>query len=114
MTARGNDRRDIFLCDQDRAHFLDLLAELPARFGTVLHAYALMKNHYHMVLDTPEPNLSRAGQWLNVSYGVWFSRRHARSGHLFQGRFKSHLIEDDGMGTGDGMRRFTSVAGGGG
>ena len=95
ITARGNERRDIFRDNRDRERFIEVLAELPTRFGTVLHGFALMSNHYHLVLETPEPNLSRAGQWLNVSYGVWFNRRHGRSGHLFQGRFKSHLIEDE-------------------
>ena len=95
LTARGNERRNIFRDDRDRRHFLELLSELPGRFGTLIHSYALLDNHYHLVVETPESNLSRTGQWLNVSYGVWFNRRHGRSGHLFQGRFKSHLIEDD-------------------
>jgi len=51
-----------------------------------------MDNHYHLLLELLEPNLSRAAQWLNVSYSVWFNRRHARSGHLFQGRFKSIVV----------------------
>ena len=95
VSARGNERRDIFRDDGDRQHFLDLLGELPDRFGSRLHAYVLMPNHYHLLLETPETNLSRLGQWLNVSYSVWFNRRHQRSGHLFQGRFGAILIEDD-------------------
>ena len=95
VTARGNERRDIFKDDRDRKHFLGLLAELPERFGTGLHAYILMPNHFHLLLETPEANLSRTGQWLNVSYSVWFNRRHRRSGHLFQGRFGAALIEDE-------------------
>jgi putative transposase len=95
LTARGNERRSIFRDNPDREHFLELLAELPERFGTMLHAYVLMPNHFHLVLETPEANLSRSGQWLNVSYSVWFNRRHQRSGHLFQGRFAAILIEDD-------------------
>jgi hypothetical protein len=54
-----------------------------------------MDNHFHLLIETPEANLSRAMQWLNVSYSVWFNRRHNRAGHLFQGRFKSVVIEDD-------------------
>ena len=54
-----------------------------------------MDNHFHLLLQTPEANLSRAVQWLNVSYGVWFNRRHSRAGHLFQGRFKALIIEQD-------------------
>jgi putative transposase len=95
VTARGNERRRIFRDERDYEHLVELLGELPERFGTVLHAYVLMPNHFHVVLETPEANLSRTGQWLNVSYSVWFNRRHERSGHLFQGRFGAILIEDE-------------------
>jgi putative transposase len=95
VTSRGNERRAIFRQDRDRMRFLELLSELPARFGLHVHAYVLMDNHYHLVVETPEANLSRAAQWLNVSYSVWFNRRHRRAGHLFQGRFKAILIEED-------------------
>jgi len=95
LTARGNESRSIYRDDPDRNHFLELLKQLPELFGCVVHAYVLMENHYHLLIETPEPNLSRVGQWLNLSYGIWFNRRHQRVGHLFQGRFKSHLIEDD-------------------
>jgi putative transposase len=67
VTARGNEQRDIFRQDRDRFHFLELLTEWPSRFGIRLHAYVLMDNHYHLVVETPEPNLSRALHWLNVS-----------------------------------------------
>ena len=79
LTSRGNERRNVFRDDRDRTRFLELLGELPERFGTLLHAYTLMDNHYHLVIETPEPNLSRAGHWLNVSYSVWFNLRHGRS-----------------------------------
>jgi putative transposase len=95
VTARGNEQRDIYRDDRDRQHFLDLLAEAPDRFGTRLHAYMLMNNHYHLVMETPEGSLSRPMQWINVSYSVWFNRRHARRGHLFQGRFDALVLEDD-------------------
>jgi REP element-mobilizing transposase RayT len=93
ITARGNERRDIFIDDPDRRHFLELLAETAERFGVTFHAYVLMNNHYHLLLQLSRPNLSRALQWLNVSYSAWFNRRHRRCGHLFQGRFKSILVE---------------------
>lgn len=93
MTSRGNERKPIFRGDRDRWTFLDALAELPERFGTRLHAYVLMENHYHLVLETPEANLSRAAHWLNVTYTTRFNRRHRRSGHLLQGRFKGVLIQ---------------------
>ena len=95
VTARGNERKAIYRDDRDRSHFLELLSEMVERYGVQLHAYVLMDNHYHLLLQTPEANLSRAVQWLNVSYGVWFNRRHHRAGHLFQGRFKALVVEDD-------------------
>jgi putative transposase len=93
VTSRGNERRAIFRDNQDRVHFCELLGEMVARFRVHLHAYVLMDNHYHLLLELTEPNLSRTGQWLNVSYSVWFNRRHGRSGHLFQGRFKSVVVD---------------------
>jgi hypothetical protein len=63
------------------------------QFRVGLHAFVLMDNHYHLLLELTEPNLSRTGQWLNVSYSVWFNRRHGRSGHLFEGRFKSVVLD---------------------
>ena len=95
VTARGNERKSIFRADADRAHFLELLGELRERFGLRVHAYVLMDNHFHLLVETPEANLSRAMQWLSVSYSVWFNRRHDRSGHLFQGRFQAVVVEDD-------------------
>jgi REP element-mobilizing transposase RayT len=98
VTARGNERRRIFRDDVDRAHFCALLGELVERFGLRLHAFVLMDNHYHLLLELTEANLSRAGQWLNLSYGVWFNRRHGRAGHLFQGRFQSVAVDPLGWG----------------
>ena len=95
LTARGNERRNIFRGTTDYEHFLKLLSELPQRFGTRLHAFVLMPNHFHLLLETPEANLSRTGQWLNLSYSVWFNRKYQRSGHLFQGRFGAVILEGD-------------------
>lgn len=95
VTARGNERKDIFRDDSDRFHFLELLSELRERFGVRVHAYVLMDNHYHLLLETPEANLSRAMQWVNASYCMWFNRRRGRSGHLLQGRFGACIVEDD-------------------
>ena len=94
LTARGNERKDIFRDDTDRFHFLELLGEVSQRFGARVHAYALMHNHYHLLLETPEANLSAAMQRVNASYCVWFDPRHRRDGHLLQGRFKSLVVED--------------------
>src|SRR6266536_1440523 len=92
ITARGNERRPVYRDDRDRQHFCELLEEMVSRFQVRLHCFVLMENHYHLVLELRESNLSRALQWLNVSYSVWFNRRHRRSGHLFQGRFKSVVV----------------------
>src|SRR5206468_9907300 len=92
ITARGNERRPIFRDDREREHFCQLLAEMVDSFHVRLHGYVLMDNHYHLILELREANLSRATQWLNLSYSVRFNRRHGRSGHLFQGRFKSVIV----------------------
>jgi putative transposase len=97
VTARGNERRAIYRDDRDRSRFLELLEELVGRFGVGLHAYVLMDNHYHLVVETPRANLSEAMQWLGVSYSGWFNRRHGRAGHLFQGRFKGIVLEGVGV-----------------
>lgn len=98
ITARGNERRAIYRDPRDRQHFCSLLAEFVATFRLGLHAFVLMDNHYHLLVETTEPNLARAMQWLNVSYSVWFNRRHGRSGHLFQGRYKAIVVDPLGWG----------------
>jgi putative transposase len=95
VIARGNERKAIYRDHRDRRHFLGLLAEIVARYRVRLHCFVLMDNHYHLLLELSEANLSRAVQWLNVSYSVWFNRRHGRSGHLFQGRFKSVVVSPE-------------------
>jgi REP element-mobilizing transposase RayT len=96
VLARGNEGRAIFVDDRDRARFLDLLAEATERFDIAVFAYVLMGNHYHLLLRTRLPNLSKAMQWLGVSYTSRFNRRHRRAGHLFQGRFRSILVQNEG------------------
>ena len=96
ITARGTDRRTIFTERREREHFLELLEALVNRYGVRLHAYVLMDNHYHLLLQTPRANLSAALQWLQVSYSMWFNRRHERVGPLFQGRFKSVPVDGEG------------------
>ena len=93
VTTRGNERRPIFRGDCDLGRFVEILEETVGRFRLRLHGYVLMSNHYHLIVETPDANLSRAMQWLNVSYSTWFNRRHRRSGHLFQGRFKSIIVD---------------------
>jgi REP element-mobilizing transposase RayT len=93
VTSRGNERRTIFKGKSDYANFLRLIGDSGSRYNLVVHAYCLMPNHYHLVLETPDANLSRAMQQINGSYGQYFNRRHSRVGHLFQGRFKAVLVE---------------------
>ncbi len=95
VTSRGNERRPIFVDDRDREMFLQFLGQAVVRFGWSVSAYVLMTNHFHLLVQTPEPNLSRGMHWLNTAYVVWFNRRHERSGHLYGGRFKAFLIEKE-------------------
>jgi len=96
VTSRGNERRNIFRSDADRRKFLELLAEAVTRFAWCLTGWVLMSNHFHLVLETPEHlTLSEGMQWLNGTYADWFNRKYKRVGHLFQGRFKSFLIEKE-------------------
>jgi REP element-mobilizing transposase RayT len=93
VTSRGNERRQIFFCDDDRLAFLDVLEHAVARFGWLCHAYCLMGNHYHLLIETPHANLSQGMRQLNGVYTQYVNRTHRRVGHLFQGRFKGILVE---------------------
>lgn len=95
ITSRGNERRRIFHNAVDRRVFLQILGETAHRFGWSVAAWVLMTNHFHLVVQTPQPNLSRGMHWLNGRYAAWFNSRHQRVGHLFQGRFHSVLIEKE-------------------
>jgi REP element-mobilizing transposase RayT len=93
VTSRGNARAPIFLGDSDRHLFLDVLGAAIDRSHWLCHAYCLMTNHYHLVLETPRANLSRGMRQLNGLYTQRFNRRHERVGHIFQGRFTGILVE---------------------
>lgn len=93
VMARGNARQDIFLDDGDRRRFLAILRSVVERLNVLCHAYCLMGNHYHLLLETPDANLSLAMRQLNGVYAQSFNRRYGRVGHLFQGRFTSRLVE---------------------
>lgn len=95
VTSRGNEQRPIFRSNHDRIAFLSLLGEAAIRFGWSITAYVLMTNHFHLVIQTPEPNLSKGMHWLNGTYAGAFNRRYERSGHLFQGRFHAKLIQKE-------------------
>lgn len=95
VTSRGDGREDIYLMDDDRVAWLDTLAQVCERFNWVCHAYCQMTNHYHLVVETPDANLSKGMRQLNGVYTQFFNRRHQRVGHVFQGRFKAILVEKD-------------------
>lgn len=95
VTTRGNAQQDIYLDDEDRQEFLVVLARVVSRFHLLLHAYCLMDNHFHLLVETPEANLSKAMRQLNGVYTQAFNRRHQRVGHVLQGRFKAILVDRD-------------------
>ena len=95
ITSCGNARESIFLDNGDRARFLEILGDVVDRFGWICHAYCLMTNHYHLLIETPDADLSRGMHLLNGVYTQWFNHRYDRVGHLFQGRFKAILVEKD-------------------
>ena len=95
VLARGNERGVIVHDNKDRRMFLDTLEQMSERFDIDLFAYVLMDNHYHLLLQTRRANLSKCMQWFGVTYTRRFNLRHERSGHLFQGRYKNMLVEND-------------------
>jgi len=95
ITARGNEQKDIFRDDKDRQRFLEYLETAVGRYKAVIHVYCLMSNHYHLLLTTPEGNLSQIMRHINGGYTTWFNKRHNRFGHLFQGRYKAILVDAD-------------------
>jgi putative transposase len=95
VTSRGNRRALIFLDDRDHLIWSDLLCAIVERFGFILHAYCMMPNHYHLVVETPQPNLSKGIHYLNSTYAQRFNKRHQLVGHVFQGRFYTVLIDQD-------------------
>lgn len=98
LTARGNARADIFMDDHDRRLFLELLGKEIFQQSWRCHAYCLMNNHYHLLIETTEPNLVSGMRRLNGVYSQRFNRRHGRVGHVLQGRYKSILVETDAYG----------------
>jgi putative transposase len=95
ITSRGNEKKPVFKDDQDRYAFLDILEAVNKRYHWMCHAYCLMDNHYHLLIETPDGNLSLGMRHLNGVYTQFFNRRHKRTGHLFQGRYKAILIQKD-------------------
>ena len=95
IMARGNEKKNIFLTPTDRLYFFKVLTETIKRYQWRCHCYCLMKNHYHLLIETLAPTLSIGMRHLNGVYSQYFNRVHKRVGHLFQGRFKGILVQKD-------------------
>ena len=95
ITSRGNEKKAVFKDEQDRELFLKTLAQVNKHYHWFCHAYCLMDNHYHLLIETPEGNLSRGMRQLNGVYTQSFNKKRNRTGHLFQGRYKAILIQKD-------------------
>jgi REP element-mobilizing transposase RayT len=95
VTARGNEQRKIFFSRRDYEKFKEYIADAIVKFGFILHGYVLMTNHYHLIIETPGKDLSKIMHFINSSYTTYMNIKRKRSGHLFQGRFKSIVIDKD-------------------
>jgi REP element-mobilizing transposase RayT len=95
VLSRGNEKKPIVFSDQDRKMFVDCIGQMAERFEIYVFAYVLMDNHYHLLFRTPRANLSKCMHWFGVTYTNRFNSRHDRSGHLFQGRFKNMVVENN-------------------
>ena len=98
IIARGDRRENIFEDDVDRGRFLETLAEVCQRTGWRIHAYVLMSNHYHWLLETPQANLVAGMRWVQSCFTMRYNRRHRKAGHLFQGRYKAVLVDPEAEG----------------
>ena len=95
ITSRGNALDAIFFADNDREELLKILGKVTERYGWICHAYCWMSNHYHLLIETPDANLSQGMRQLNGIYTQWINRQYSRTGHIFQGRFKSILVQKE-------------------
>ena len=97
IMARGDGGKDVFESDKDRFAFTDLMAEAHGRFGWRVHAWVLMSNHFHLLLETPEPNLVAGMKWWLSGFSQAWNRRRSRHGHVFQGRYKSVVVHGEAV-----------------
>jgi len=95
VTSRGNEQKPVFKSKKDREKFLEYLESATERYGALIHAFCLMDNHYHLLLETPHGNLPQIMHHINGAYTTYFNTKWKRSGHLFQGRYHSILVEKD-------------------
>lgn len=95
ITSRGNGGEEIFRDEEDRKSMLETIKKVRDRYNWLCHAYCLMDNHYHLIIETPEGNLSEGMRQLNGVYTQMFNKKHKRAGHIFQGRYKAILIQKE-------------------
>jgi len=95
VTARGNARNDIYHSEKDREEFLSILDRVVSRYNWICHTYCLMDNHYHLLVETPDGNLSEGMRQLNGIYTQKYNWLHHKTGHVFQGRYKAILVEKE-------------------
>jgi len=93
VTCRGNERRQIYKDDRDRKRFLEILTQSIKTYNIRLYSYVLMDNHFHLLVETPLGNLGEFMRHFNITYTSYFNRRHSRTGHLYQGRYKSIIVD---------------------
>lgn len=95
VTSRGDGQEDVYLDDNDREIYIEVLRDVQQRFNWTIHAYCLMSNHYHLLIETPDSNLAKGMRHLNGVYTQKFNRSHKRVGHVFQGRYKAILVQKE-------------------
>lgn len=95
ITSRGDDRKKIYVSDRDYEKFLEYILLARTKFNVHIYAYCLMTNHYHLLLETTQPNISKVMHFINGSYTIYYNIKRKRSGHVFQGRFKSLVVDKD-------------------
>ena len=107
ITSRGDRQENIYETDDDRLGFVSLLSKVCETYNWTCHAYCLMSNHYHLLIETHEANLSKGMRQLNGVYSQQFNRRNHRCGHVFQGRYKSILVDNRELSIGTGTLHYT-------
>jgi putative transposase len=95
VMSRGTGKQNISICDADRRHFVSVLDTVVHRYEWVCHSYCLLKNHYHLILETPESNLASGMHYLNSVFSIMFNKRHQKIGHVLQGRYNSRIIDNN-------------------
>jgi len=95
VMSRGNEKQAIYRDRRDREKFLEYLESASSRYGAIFHSYCLMDNHYHLMIETPDGNLAQVMRHINGAYTAYFNAKHSRVGHLFQGRYRSILVDVD-------------------